>query len=155
MSSNSSYTNAKKPDLASGYRHVFETRARYDDIDTFGHVNNKSYMSYLEDARIDYYRVVLGIDVRTLQLPAVVRKSEIAYESPDFEAVITRTDASGNESLAATSLTTMVAVDAENGEPKEWAASSTKAIEAFETVAPRCTGANRGDALGDRGAGIA
>ncbi|HUX13210.1 MAG TPA: acyl-CoA thioesterase [Spirochaetia bacterium] len=172
MISHLSHRQPDSPGLTARYRHAFEIRVRYDDIDTFGHVNNKSYLTYLEDARIDYYRTVLGIDLRTLQFSAVVRRIEIAYESPiylsdavhvyvrcsrigkksaDFEAVVTRTESSGSESIAATSLTTMVAIDPETGVSREWDVGSVKAIEAFETVTPLRGRAGREDNGPDRG----
>jgi acyl-CoA thioester hydrolase len=33
---------------------------RYDDFDTYGHVNNVRYGTYLEEARIDYLAEVVG-----------------------------------------------------------------------------------------------
>lgn len=39
----------------------FETtmRVRWADCDAFGHVNNASYLSYFEEARIDYWKAVV------------------------------------------------------------------------------------------------
>jgi len=37
-----------------------EIPVRYSDIDSYGHVNNATYATYLEEARIDYLEAVLG-----------------------------------------------------------------------------------------------
>ncbi len=46
----------------------FETEVpvRYTDVDTYGHVNNATYATYLEEARIDYLEAVLGDEARSL-----------------------------------------------------------------------------------------
>jgi len=157
------------------YRHTLELRVRYGDIDTLGHVNNKSYISYLEDSRIDYYRRVLSLDLARLRLGTVVRKMEIEYirpvfltdavrvyvrcsriggKSADFEAVIARIDHSGFESIAARSISTLVSVDPDTGTPREWSESVIRAIESFEAVPPirsrRRSPAEGGPAIGGR-----
>ena len=37
-----------------------DVSVRYADVDTYGHVNNATYATYLEEARIDYLDAVLG-----------------------------------------------------------------------------------------------
>lgn len=36
------------------YRHIQTYRVRYADLDTYRHVNNKAFLSYVEDARVHY-----------------------------------------------------------------------------------------------------
>jgi len=36
------------------YRHHMQYSVRYDDLDTYRHVNNKAFLSYIEDARVRY-----------------------------------------------------------------------------------------------------
>ncbi|MFC6975463.1 acyl-CoA thioesterase [Halomicroarcula sp. GCM10025709] len=36
------------------FEYTTEVSVRYDDLDTYGHVNNVRYGTYLEEARIDY-----------------------------------------------------------------------------------------------------
>ena len=45
----------------SGQAFRFSTtiRVRWGDCDAFGHVNNASYLSYFEEARIDYWKAVV------------------------------------------------------------------------------------------------
>ena len=47
---------------SDGPEFAFETdvAVRYTDVDTYGHVNNATYATYLEEARIDYLEAVLG-----------------------------------------------------------------------------------------------
>lgn len=41
-------------------RFTTEVPVRYSDVDTYGHVNNATYATYLEEARIDYLEALLG-----------------------------------------------------------------------------------------------
>ena len=65
------------------FTHIIKTPIRYDDMDTFGHVNNKAYLSYLEEARIDFHKKVFGWNGK-LEFNAVVAKIEINYFRPVF-----------------------------------------------------------------------
>ena len=42
------------------FEYTTEVAVRYDDLDTYGHVNNVRYGTYLEEARIDYLADVVG-----------------------------------------------------------------------------------------------
>jgi len=53
---------------------------RYDDLDTAGHVNNARYATVLEEARIDYFRDVIGDELE--QVESVVARLEIDFERP-------------------------------------------------------------------------
>lgn len=44
---------------ASAFRFATTIRVRWGDCDAFGHVNNASYLSYFEEARIDYWKAVV------------------------------------------------------------------------------------------------
>lgn len=110
-----------------GYTTTIEKR--YNDFDTYGHVNNAVYVTYLETARIHFFRDVLGDrDVST-----VIAHVEVDYESPilvDHEVTVA-VDVSeiGTTSVtldyeiradgerAATARTTQVILD-EDGEPR-------------------------------------
>ncbi|MEF8853278.1 MAG: thioesterase family protein [Haloarculaceae archaeon] len=53
---------------------------RYNDLDTFGHVNNAIYATYCEEARVAYVAEVLGItDVD--EFPAVVASLDVDFRS--------------------------------------------------------------------------
>lgn len=49
-----------------GYEFETTVPVRYSDVDTYGHVNNATYATYLEEARIDYLEAVLGDEARSL-----------------------------------------------------------------------------------------
>jgi len=61
---------------------TFETTidVRYRDIDAMGHVNNAVYASYLEQARINYFQDLLGVDLSAVG--AVLATITIEYERP-------------------------------------------------------------------------
>lgn len=42
------------------YRHQQDYRVRFGDLDTYRHVNNKAFLSYVEDARVRYLVEVGG-----------------------------------------------------------------------------------------------
>jgi acyl-CoA thioester hydrolase len=41
------------------FRYSTTIRVRWGDCDAFGHVNNASYLSYFEEARIDYWKEIV------------------------------------------------------------------------------------------------
>jgi acyl-CoA thioester hydrolase len=53
---------------------------RYNDLDTYGHVNNVVYGTYCEEARIAYVAEVLGI-TEIGEFPAVVASLNIDFRS--------------------------------------------------------------------------
>lgn len=53
---------------------------RFRDIDALGHVNNAVYLTYLEEARVEYLRRVLG-QTRPSEYAVVVARVEIDYRS--------------------------------------------------------------------------
>lgn len=66
---------------ASSYRVSLDIQLRFSDTDALGHVNNATYLSYLELARIEYVRRLFAItDWR--QLEFIVARVEIDYRSP-------------------------------------------------------------------------
>ncbi|MFC6756293.1 MULTISPECIES: acyl-CoA thioesterase [Haloarcula] len=66
----------------------FETEValRFDDLDTYGHVNNVRYGTYLEEARIDYLVEVVGNGDRAFLADSddgiVIKTLEIEFEQP-------------------------------------------------------------------------
>ncbi|MGA1416582.1 MAG: acyl-CoA thioesterase, partial [Candidatus Nanopelagicaceae bacterium] len=35
-------------------RHIYTMLSRWGDIDGFGHVNNAAYLTYIQEARVDF-----------------------------------------------------------------------------------------------------
>jgi acyl-CoA thioester hydrolase len=144
-------TTPTPPD--GGYRYHTAIAIRYGDMDTLGHVNNAKYLTYLEQARVGYFRDLPlwsgGIASHGLILAKVV----IDYRAPltldDITAEVwTRVSRLGGKSfdleqrvlcqragatvLAAESTSVVVAYDYLTGQsvtiPDEWRAR----ITAFE-----------------------
>ncbi len=66
-----------------GFKIVSEVQVRFSDTDALGHVNNAVYLSYLESARVDYLREILG-SVKIEDLGVIIARIEIDYKSPAF-----------------------------------------------------------------------
>lgn len=74
-----------------GVRHLYRCPLRWADLDLFGHVNNVTYVDYLQEARVDMFRTHAP-DSRAEDLAegVVVVRHEVTYASPltfDFEPV--------------------------------------------------------------------
>ena len=57
-----------------------EIDVRFRDIDAMGHVNNAVYATYIEQARTNYFRDVLGDDISTI--PTVLASVSIDFRRP-------------------------------------------------------------------------
>jgi acyl-CoA thioester hydrolase len=66
-----------------GFKIVSEVQVRFSDTDALGHVNNAVYLSYLESARVDYLRELLGAK-KIEELGVIIARVEIDYKSPAF-----------------------------------------------------------------------
>ncbi|QLG47603.2 acyl-CoA thioesterase [Natrinema halophilum] len=109
----------------------FETSVtvRIRDLDSMGHVNNAVYATYLEQARNDYFREVLGVSLS--EMDSVLASLELDYarsiEAKDDVTVSITITEIGSASLsmayeirangeqAATARTVQVHTDPENG----------------------------------------
>ncbi|MDE2312832.1 MAG: acyl-CoA thioesterase [Elusimicrobia bacterium] len=85
-----------------GFRIVSEVPVRFADTDAMGHVNNARYLSFLECARIEYLRQVLGRS-EPRAFGVIIARVEIDYKSPvlHHETLLVgcRIDAVGESSL--------------------------------------------------------
>lgn len=54
---------------------------RFGDIDSFGHVNNAVYLSYLEMARVALSHEMYGVESST-DFPFIIGKIEVNYRRP-------------------------------------------------------------------------
>jgi len=126
---------------------------RYDDYDTYGHVNNVRYGTYLEEARIDYLTGVIQSDSDVLAADGtgtgiVIATLEIEFDAPlrdvrtvDIELSVPRLGTTsfpieyairdGSDTVA-TAETTVVTYDREAGEPCPIPEAWREAITAFE-----------------------
>jgi acyl-CoA thioester hydrolase len=64
-------------------RHIFRCPLRWADMDAFGHVNNVTFLRYLEEARIDLmFRLAPGEGETSFTGGSVVARHEIDYLRP-------------------------------------------------------------------------
>lgn len=66
------------------FKHKTPIQIRFVDTDMLGHVNNAFYLSYVELARISYFRDVLGANVNWNSRGIIVAKATIDYKVPVF-----------------------------------------------------------------------
>ena len=134
------------------FRHKISVKVRFSDLDAMGHVNNASYLSYVEEARLAYYNHVLKMDTDNLDFNAVIARIEIDYIDQirlgDNVAVYTRTAKIGNKSsdvehlivvanngnkkIAAKALTKLVSFDYRKNISVPVSEEAKKTIEEFE-----------------------
>ncbi|HEY2869774.1 MAG TPA: thioesterase family protein [Gaiellales bacterium] len=118
---------------------------RWRDLDGFGHVNNSTYLTYLEEARDQHLTDVLGEAVRR----TVIRRLEIDFisgltQEDDYVDVDVRLTGVGSSSItleesivsvldgrvAATAKTVMVHTDDSRTASAPWPHASRDAIDA-------------------------
>ena len=67
-------------------RHLTKTHVRWDDLDGFGHVNNATYLTYMQEARSNftwYSRKEAGLDPILSQM--VVARAEVDFIEPIYD----------------------------------------------------------------------
>ncbi len=140
------------------FRHRIPICVRYADIDMMRHVNNVTYLTYLEQARISYAQEVLGWDGQFHTLNIIVASQQFDYLKPVFltdaievrtrvsrlghksftlEYAIVRLAQNGTEELCGRGSTVMVTFDFEKDHSYPMPDSWRAAILAFEPVAPQ------------------
>lgn len=62
-------------------RHAFSCAVRFDDLDGYGHVNNVTFVEYLQEARVDWAHTY-ATDSRAAHEAAVVVHQQIDYLEP-------------------------------------------------------------------------
>jgi acyl-CoA thioester hydrolase len=80
--------SARKRPLEGDFRYRHHIEIRYSDTDALGHVNNATYFSYFEMARLGYYTTAVGhpfgtgpdAETRTF----VIADANITYRAPAF-----------------------------------------------------------------------
>jgi acyl-CoA thioester hydrolase len=137
-------------------RHRFHCALRWSDMDAYGHVNNTSFLTYLEEARVDLlfeHAKRLGVDA-ALEDGVVVARHEIDYRVPlDFrvEPVLIETwvadlrngsftlayevkdeaDGQHGEVVYARARSVMVPFDLEQGRPRRLTEGERAVLEPF------------------------
>jgi acyl-CoA thioester hydrolase len=66
-----------------GFRHRTTIPVRFRDVDLMGHVNNAVYFTYLEQARIDYFRDLFAQSPAVEHPPGfIVASARLDFRSP-------------------------------------------------------------------------
>ncbi|MBC8100634.1 MAG: acyl-CoA thioesterase [Armatimonadetes bacterium] len=92
------------PTAPEGYRYYTPMTIRYGDMDTLGHVNNAKYLTYLEQARVSYFRDNGLWDGALSALGLIIARVTIDYKLPLTTAdgtidIWTRCNRLGNKSF--------------------------------------------------------
>lgn len=114
------------------FRYEIDVPVRFQDLDAVGHVNNATYATFLEEARLSYMKEVLGVGAE--DSGTVIAHLELDYRRPITEdshvTVAVRTGELGTSSIpmeyeirfegepVATAETVAVTVDDETGKPR-------------------------------------
>ena len=70
-------------------RHHSTLFVRWDDLDAYGHVNNAAYLTFVQEARVDWCwssRKRAGLE--PIMVEMVVAKAEVDYLAPIYETNI-------------------------------------------------------------------
>ncbi len=65
----------------NGFRYAYETKVRFSDLDAMGHVNNATFIQYLESARLGWWLHVTQRE-GLAALDMILARTEIDYRSP-------------------------------------------------------------------------
>ena len=110
------------------FKRKIKIKVRFSDLDAMRHVNNATYLTFIEEARIAYFNEVLGRDKSSLNYNAIVARIEIDYLQPinlgDKLEVLTRVLKMGNKS---TDVENLIIID-RNGEQIAAASALTKLV---------------------------
>lgn len=91
------------PTPPTGYRHETPIQVRWADMDALGHVNNATYLTYIEQARVRYFGELGLWDGSINQLGLIMAKVTLEFRMPVFGTddvyVYTRCARLGNRSF--------------------------------------------------------
>lgn len=144
-------------DLAGDFAHRVTVRVRFADTDAMAHVNNATYLTYIEVARIDWWTAITGeslerehgrrdglilAEVETAFRSPVVfgetvtietRATRLGRTSMALEHRLTAASTGGGPArLAATCRSVLVRYDYVAAAPTPWPPEFVAAIEGFE-----------------------
>ncbi|HEU0042372.1 MAG TPA: thioesterase family protein [Jiangellaceae bacterium] len=131
-------------------RHVYECAVRFDDLDSFGHVNNVTFVEYLQEARVDFGHRHLADTSEPHEGTVVVHQS-IDYLAPvpfrteplEVHVWVTRIGVSSFEvayevrdrdTLFARATGVLVAYDVHEKRPRRLTAAERAAMQRFLEV---------------------
>lgn len=74
------------PTPPDGFRFSVPIQIRYGDIDRLNHVNNARFLTYIEQARVSYFREVIAWDGGHAREGLIVARITMDYKLPLFMA---------------------------------------------------------------------
>jgi len=87
-------------------QHTSKVNIRFADIDVMGHVNNAIYLNYFEQARMAWFKVLVGEDWDWKGAGILLARNEIDYMKPlllnDNASILTTVEKMGNKSMTLT-----------------------------------------------------
>ncbi len=96
-------SNQKVPQPQYEYNHCIDVQLRFNDVDMLGHVNNSVYLQFMDLAKYEYFKAVMGKDFDLKALAVVVVNINCDFYSPSFIneqlQVFTTTERVGEKSL--------------------------------------------------------
>ncbi len=70
-------------------RHIAKVHVRWDDQDAFGHVNNATYLTYVQEARVEMlWRTRINQGLEPILMEMVVARAELDYVLPIYDGSI-------------------------------------------------------------------
>ena len=89
--------------MTNHFRHRYAIEIRFADMDALGHVNHANFLTYLEQARIDYFKTVIHENINWADTGLILAHAEIDYKVPivldDFVIVYTKCARIGTKSF--------------------------------------------------------
>jgi acyl-CoA thioester hydrolase len=89
--------------MENNFRHRYAIEIRFADMDALGHVNNANHFTYFEQARIDYFKTVIGENINWAETGLILAHAEIDYKKPivlgDFVIIYTKVSRIGTKSF--------------------------------------------------------
>lgn len=76
--------NPKVPEAPAPFHHRVDCQTRFSDFDMFRHLNNNSYMSFLDLGKAHYYIDVMGDVFNFAKTTAVIVNTNVSFCSPTY-----------------------------------------------------------------------
>ncbi len=64
------------------FRHSTRVQIRFNDMDAFGHINNATFLTYLEEARIKFLDEIIRWDYEKSKNAIIMARAEIDFRVP-------------------------------------------------------------------------
>ncbi len=130
------------------FRFSTTIRVRWGDCDAFGHVNNASYLTYFEEARIDYWKAVVPdvpftgmaivhaeVDFRGQAFPGDVLSIAAAVTELGRTSFWASYEVRRGDALMATGRTAQVFFDYASSRPSPIPAAFRDRVASYERIA--------------------